>query len=353
MANKITGSTDTSGALTVIPNIPKSVLVVARVAGSTTKSVEPKKIFQIYGTADAIASFGADSIAPKIVKVLIANGVDNIKGIIVPEAPESSAEDTTYKDSLEVSMLDKTIKCIITDSDDAKVIAAVKDHLIVTESNDMFRYSVFGTTKTTQAELAQFAKTVDSNRIFIVAPQMLIGTENAHQQICAAGLTAAIMVETSDPALPMNGVNIKGFSGVGILMLSAEMDALVKAGVTPIYDEDMTPAIWRLVTSAQNDQVWQEGSTRFIADYVLESVENMLRKNYKRTKNVTRVLNAIRDDVKLTLQTLNELEIIENFDESTVTVSKDPADRYGALIDYEFDVVTPLYTITINQHLKL
>lgn len=68
---------------------------------------------------------------------------------------------------------------------------------------------------------------------------------------------------------------------------------------------------------------------------------------------MTRVLNAIRDDVKLTLQTLNELEIIENFDESTVTVSKDPADRYGALIDYEFDVVTPLYTITINQHLKL
>lgn len=353
MANKITGSTDTSGALTVIPNIPKSVLVVARVAGSTTTSVGPKKIFQIYGTADAIASFGADSIAPKIVKVLIANGVDNIKGIIVPAAPESPAEDTTYKDSLEVSMLDKTIKCIITDSDDAKVIAAVKDHLIVAESNDMFRYSVFGTTKTTQVELAQFAKTVDSNRIFIVAPQMLIGTENAHQQICAAGLTAAIMVETSDPALPMNGVNIKGFSGVGILMLSAEMDALVKAGVTPIYDEDMTPAIWRLVTSAQNDQVWQEGSTRFIADHVLESVENMLRKNYKRTKNVTRVLNAIRDDVKLTLQTLNELEIIENFDESTVTVSKDPTDRYGALIDYEFDVVTPLYTITINQHLKL
>lgn len=284
MANKITGSTDTSGALTVIPNIPKSVLVVARVAGSTTKSVEPKKIFQIYGTADAIASFGADSIAPKIVKVLIANGVDNIKGIIVPEAPESSAEDTTYKDSLEVSMLDKTIKCIITDSDDAKVIAAVKDHLIVAESNDMFRYSVFGTTKTTQAELAQFAKTVDSNRIFIVAPQMLIGTENAHQQICAAGLTAAIMVETSDPALPMNGVNIKGFSGVGILMLSAEMDALVKAGVTPIYDEDMTPAIWRLVTSAQNDQVWQEGSTRFIADYVLESVETCFARTIREPK---------------------------------------------------------------------
>ena len=46
-------------------------------------------------------------------------------------------------------------------------------------------------------------------------------------------------------------------------------------------------------------------------------------------------------------------EIIENWDEATLTVTKDPQDMYGALVDYEFDVVTPLYTITITQHMKL
>ena len=136
-------------------------------------------------------------------------------------------------------------------------------------------------------------------------------------------------------------------------MLEAEMNALANAGVTPIYMEGSTPAIFRLVTSKIDDQVWQEGTVRFVADYVLESNETLLRANYKRTKNVTRVLNAIRDDIKINMEKMQGLEIIENWDEATLTVSKDPQDLYGALVDYEFDVVTPLYTITIRQHMKL
>jgi hypothetical protein len=53
------------------------------------------------------------------------------------------------------------------------------------------------------------------------------------------------------------------------------------------------------------------------------------------------------------LEVLDGLEIIENFNPATLSVIKDPQNMYGALVDYEFDVVTPLYTITINQHLKL
>ena len=79
----------------------------------------------------------------------------------------------------------------------------------------------------------------------------------------------------------------------------------------------------------------------------------MLRANYKRTKNVVRILNAIRDDIKINMEKMEAAEIIENWDEATLTVVKDPKDAYGALIDYEFDVVTPLYTMTINQHMKL
>ena len=113
------------------------------------------------------------------------------------------------------------------------------------------------------------------------------------------------------------------------------------------------PTIHRLVTSYTTDVIWQEGTTRFIADTVLETIENTLRANYKRTKNVTRILDSIKTTVKGILENFEALEIIENFDPSTLTVVKDPSDIYGALVDYEFDVVTPLYTITINQHMKL
>ena len=78
-----------------------------------------------------------------------------------------------------------------------------------------------------------------------------------------------------------------------------------------------------------------------------------LQATYKRTKNTARILDAIRTTVIGILEAKEGLEIIENFDKNTVSVIQDPNDIYGALVDYEFDVVTPLYTITITQHMKL
>ena len=253
-------------------------------------------------------------------------------------------------------MSDNTIKCIVADNNDTATVSAVKDHLVVAESNDKFRYACFAPSAentASQTKLTAYAKTIDCDRIFIPGATLLQSDAEADPQVIAAGLAAAIMTETDDPALPLNGVTLKGFNGMQRTMLESEMNALANAGVTPIYMEGSTPAIFRLVTSKIDDKVWQEGTTRFIADYVLESNETLLRANYKRTKNVTRILNAIRDDIKINMEKMEGREIIENWDESTLTVSKDPADMYGALVDYEFDVVTPLYTITIRQHMKL
>lgn len=354
MANKITGITDTSGALTTIPKAIKSVLVVAKVGSDATKVVEAKKIFPITSTADAVAVFGStNNIVHKIVRTLISNGVDNIKGIVVPATGE-----TSLKDTLEVSLADETIKCIITDTNDTTTVSEIKTHLAMAEANDLFRYGFFAPSvddTADQEKLAAFAKTIDNNRIFVVGPLLYTsdGKTVVEPQVAAAGLAGLVMTETDDPALPMNGVAMAGFGGVARAMLTAERDALANAGVTAIYTEGGMPSVWRLVTSKTNDPIWQEGSVRFVADYVLERVMTMLRANYKRTKNVVRILEAIRSDVKVVLEDIESLEIIENFDPATLTVSRDPADMYGAVVDYEFDVVTPLYTITINQHMKL
>ena len=354
MANKVTGRTDTTGALTTIPIAPKSLIIVGTATGQTTKTA--KTIFTISGTADATAAFGG-TIASEIVKVLISNGVDNIKGIIVPSG------DTGLEDALEATLADKTIKVILCLDNSTDTITAVKDHLTIAESNDKFRYSVFAPSSDSTADqdsLAGFAKTVASNRIFIPGPSLLKsnGTANADPQVVAAGLASAIMTETGDPALPMNGVQLMGFGGTSRILLDAEMKALASAGITALYADGTTPTIYRLVTSAVGtdgtaDPVWQEGTTRFIADYVLENNSELLRANYKRTKNVARILESIKDDIKINMSKMEAAEIIENWDPNTLTVIKDPDDNYGALVDYEFDVVTPLYTITINQHLKL
>lgn len=354
MANKVTGSTDTSGALTTAPSITKSILVVGTKKENSTTAIKENTIFGITGTADARAAFGDNAVVEKIVKVFIQNGADYINGMII------GSSETALADALEASMADKSIKVIIPEGNDTKTITALKDHLTLCEGNDMFRYGVIAPTEeasATQTALIAFAKTVDSNRIFIPSTLPTLSGAVVDPQVAAAGLGALIMTETDDPALPMNGVSMAGYSGLSRTMLEAEMSILANNGITPLYLEDTAPTIYRLVTSCVTDEsnhiVWQEGTTRFIADYVLETNENMLRANYKRTKNVARILNAIKGDIKINMEKFEAAEIIENWDESTLTVVKDPQDMYGALVDYEFDVVTPLYTITIRQHMKL
>lgn len=354
MANKVTGRTDTSGALTTAPSILKSILVVGTKKENSTTEIEENTIFGITGTADAKAAFGDNAVVEKIVKVLIQNGANYINGIIL------GSSETAMADALEASMSDKSIKVIITENNDTTTIAALKDHLTLCENNDMFRYGVIAPTEeasATQTTLVAFAETVDSDRIFIPSTLPTLNGVVVDPQVAAAGLGALIMTETDDPALPMNGVSMAGFSGLTRTMLESEMKILANNGITPLYLEGTAPTVYRLVTSCVTDEsnhtIWQEGTTRFIADYVLENNENMLRANYKRTKNVARILNAIKGDIKINMEKFEAAEIIENWDESTLTVVKDPSDQYGALVDYEFDVVTPLYTITITQHLKL
>ena len=108
MANKVTGRTDTSGALSTAPVASKSLIIVSTAGEDKTADHAEKTIFSITGTNDAIAAFGKDSVASKIVRVLITNGVDNIKGIIIP-----SSGDTALSDTLDATLADKTIRMIL------------------------------------------------------------------------------------------------------------------------------------------------------------------------------------------------------------------------------------------------
>jgi phage tail sheath gpL-like len=348
MANRITGSTDTTGAISVRPRSEKSLLLVCSKAEGA--SANANTIYNITGTADANTKFG--ETASKLVKVLINNGVDNIKCIAV------GSGDDVYGEALKVSLTDSSIKVVILDTTESEAIIALKTHLASAESEDMFRYGVIGLTATSVDDAVTEVASINDKRIFAPYPNMVDANNTTLNGIyTAAGLASAIMTETSDPAMPMNGVEIVGFGGTEFPLLKADKTALEQGGITAIIGNG-TPSIWRLVTTRTKDgdnadPIWHEGTTLFVADDVLETVISTLYATYKRTKNTARILDSIRTTIIDILETKESFEIIENFDKNTVSVIKDPEDTYGALVDYEFDVVTPLYTITITQHMKL
>lgn len=353
MANRITGSTDTTGAISVRPKSAKSLLLVCKSTATGAGAATPGTVYTVVGTGDANAKFG--ETVSKLVKILINNGVDNIKCVAVGTTGDAAA----YTTAMDASLADNSIKVVILDTTVSDIVTALKSHLAKAEGEDMFRYGVVGLTATTVDAAIEEVADINDKRMFAPFPHLVDAENNVLSGIyAAAGLGALIMTETSDPAMPMNGVELIGFGGTSLSLLKADKTNLEQGGVTGIVGNSV-PSVWRLVTTRTKDAegvadpIWHEGTTLFIADDVLETVITTLQATYKRTKNTTRVLDAIRTTVIGVLEAKEGLEIIENFDKNTVSVIQDPEDIYGALVDYEFDVVTPLYTITITQHMKL
>ena len=359
MANKITGSTDILGNVAVVPNSGKYLLLVGE-GTDVTKEV----VFNIGGVSDVSTHFGSSSAFIEIAKTLIKNGVVNIKGICIGtyDAGTYNTKALAFEGAFAKTVLDTSIMCIVLDTCDATITAKLKSHLESVEADDMFRYGIVGCASTviTVADATAIATALNSNRIFVGYPNIVNDSGTILDGIyTAACIAAVIMTQTDDPALPVSGVKINGISGVASKLTYTERGTLSDSGVTALCPEllQSIPTVYRLVTTAQKeadiDSVWHNATTRFIADNVLESVERVLRTNYTRTKNVARILGAIKTDVITVLEDKVGLEIVQDFDKSSVSVIVDPEDRYGALVDYEFKVVSPLYTITITQHMRV
>lgn len=360
MANKIIGRTDTSGAVSlgsVASNSKRPILLVGK-GVDETKEV----IFNISGTQDAITHFGKESPFVDIVKVLVRNGVKVIEGINVGDYGDSGTYETiteAYNAAYEVSLTDSKVMLIILDTSDPDAYEELPVHLSGAEQADIYRYAVVGVpVGTTDAQAIAAVKKLNCDRMFMPFPNVV---NNENQELdgahAAAGLAAILATQTDDPALPTNSLPIVGYGGVAKLYKEADIVKMVEAGLSPIVPDNGVPTTYRVVTTAQGsgdeESIWHDATTRLIADDVLSTVLAKLKANYKRTKNIARVLGSIRSDVITVLDKKMALEIIEKYERSLVTVQKDPEDRYGALVDFEYTVVSPLYTITITQHIKI
>lgn len=410
MANKIIGKTDISGALNlggITANSKRPVLVVGEGVDETKEVV-----FRLRGTADAATHFGPTSPCNNIIRALILNGVKVVYGICVgdvgtetqvsktvaadeennpikdSEGNYTIIEDTNsyegntatvqvtelvggayaskaeaYAAAFKQSLADTEVMLIILDTCDSTIFDPLAKHLKDAEAADLYRYAVVGmpASVTDNLKVIEMAEKLNSDRMFIGFPNLVDDNNiTLDGYMTAAGIASILNTKTDDPALPTNNIGVVGFGGVSSKIDEEAYTELMDFGVVPFVIEDGIPVIWRMVTTAQKstgaqalESIWHDATTRLIADDVLSTVLAKLKHNYKRTKNVVRILNAIRTDIISVLDQKLAVEIIEEFDPNLVTVVKDPNDRYGALADFEYKVVSPLYTITVTQHIKI
>lgn len=159
-----------------------------------------------------------------------------------------------------------------------------------------------------------------------------------------------------DPALPVNGVSLRGLGGAAVSLTESEIDSLVRGGVTPLESlggvlSPIRGITTRTKTGEVSDATWRELSTILIVDDVIPALRESLRAKFLRSKNTARNRGAIRSQVIVELERKVEAEIIEGYGEVAVRASED--DPTVCEVEFPFAVAHGLNQIYLTAHITV
>ena len=174
--------------------------------------------------------------------------------------------------------------------------------------------------------------------------------------VFAAAAVAGVIAAGTDPAVPLNGAELRGLGGLSASYSDNEIDLLVRGGVTPLESESgiIAPVrgiTTRTTTGGAADATWRELTTILIVDDIIPAVRGALRSKFARTKNTARNRGAIRSQVIVELEKKVAAEIIDSYGE--VTATADPDDPTVCLVEFGFAVAHGLNQIYLTVHITI
>ncbi len=324
--------------------------VSAAAVAAQASSGEVGKEYTITSIETAKTTFGEDTNIVKLIDILFANGISEVKAVPVLEA---SAEN--YGAAFDILAQDEDVKAIVCDSTDADVHAQLKEAIL---SADMRAEHKIGIVESTGevAAIISAAEALNCERMVMVAPSALdTNGEEATAGTLASAVCGALLCE-NDPAVPLNGAVLHSVGGVTAKYNDGDINLLVRGGVTPCeYSGGNTCAIRGITTRSKNgevaDKTWREITTTMIVDDVILTVKNALHNNFSRVKNTAQTRGAIRTRVIIELEKKVASEIIESY--GNVSVNADEDDPTVCNVSFDFTVVHGINQICLTAYITV
>lgn len=327
---------------------PKAIGVAAKaVRGTVGEEVT------LTGYAAGVAAFGEDTTPgmSMILKLLFANGASTVTAVRVAEtgalADYQAAFDTLAQQEVQV---------VVCDSADEAVQQALRTSVETASACRHERMAVVGGSGDTAAELVTRATALNSERVVLVGPDALDSAGKTLPGVFAAAAVAGVIAAGRDPAVPLNGAELKGLGGLSEAYGDNDVDLLVRGGVTPL--ENVAGAIspvrgitTRTTSGGAADTTWRELTTILIVDDIIPAVRSALRSKFSRTKNNVRNRGAIRSQVIVELEKKVAAEIIDGYGEVTAAASAD--DPTVCLVEFSFAVAHGLNQIYLTVHITV
>ena len=334
--------------------------VVAAGRGNKTVGVAAKALrgtvgeaVVLTGYAAGVATFGEETVPgmSAILRLLFANGAATIVAVRV--ADEGALSD--YEAAFEV-LGKQDVQILVCDSADLAVQQALRTAVETASDQRKERIAVVGGNGDTAAELVTRAAGLNSERMVLVGPDTMDSKGSVMAGVFAAAAVAGVLSDGRDPAIPLNGAEVKGLGGLAETYSDNDIDLLVRGGVTPLESiagviSPVRGITTRTTTGGAADATWRELTTILIVDDVIPALRNALRSKFARAKNTARSRSAIRSQVIVELEKKVAAEIIDSYGEVTVTASAE--DPTVCLVEFGFAVAHGLNQIYLTVHITV
>ncbi|MBQ3405396.1 MAG: phage tail sheath protein [Oscillospiraceae bacterium] len=307
---------------------------------------------------EAASLFGADCALTVLAGLLLDNGVAEIKAIpLIPAQGASAPADSAYERAFAVLSGDENIEVLLCDSWDGDIHALMKTALTTAAGACIHKIGIVECGADNAEDAVEAAGALNCERMVMAAPAAIGAAGAAAQAGSLAACIAGALVTCIDPAVPLNGAELYGISGVSADFNDAAINSLVRGGVTPVECTGGTVSVVRGITTKTtasgggSDYTYRELTTVRIIDDVIPAVRQALKSRFSRVKNTAQTRGAIRSLVLVELEKKLSAEIIDGY--SNVSVTADPEDDTVCLVSFEFTVAHGLNQIQITANITV
>lgn len=327
----------------------------ARIVGVAAKAAKGTvdKPVTVTGWAAGVSAFGEDTTPgmSTILRLLFENGASAVTAVRV--ADTGATED--YARAF-AALGKEDAQVLVCDSGEEAVQKALRSAVEDASALRRERIAVVGCAQAEVSDLVARATELNSERMVLVGPDALDGAGKPLSGVFAAAAVAALAASGSDPAVPLNGAGLKGLTGLAQDYGDNDIDLLVRGGVTPLecvggVVSPVRGITTRTKTGGAADATWRELTTVMIVDDVIPAVRSALRSRFSRSKNNARNRAAIRSQVIVELEKKLAAEIIDGYDEVSVTAS--PDDPTVCLVEFGFAVAHGLNQVRLTVHIEI
>lgn len=323
-----------------------------RAVGITARAEtgEKGKRVRISSFAEAAAVFGAASELAGLIKVLFQNGAPAVCAVAAAVGSEPGKDD--YEDAFAALMENADIGVMICGSHEQSVHTAMKAALEGASESGKYRIGVIEA-EGNVSRLVSLAQSLNCEKLVLAGPCAAGADGEAAPGVISAALAGQISAGT-DPALPLNGAQLYGPAGLAFSCSDADIDTLVRGGVTPIENVNgeffvVRGITTRTMTNGAGDNTWRELTTILIINDVIPTIRSALKSRFARSKNTAQTRGAIRTQVIIELENKLAHEIIDSY--GNVTAEANAEDPTLCEVSFDFTVAHGLNRINLTAHI--